>query len=52
MRRRIHDAQERSQQHVLALIAGLDSGDPIEITAEYWEKKRWELIERHAPRQS
>lgn len=30
------------------LIAGLESSDPIEITPEYWERKRRELVERHA----
>jgi antitoxin ParD1/3/4 len=28
------------------LIEGLDSGDPIEITPEYWERKRRELVAR------
>jgi len=50
MRRLIHEAQKRTQQDELErkLIAGLESGDPIEITPEYWEKKRRDLIERHA----
>jgi len=30
------------------LLEGLNSGEPIEITPEYWEKKRRQLIERHA----
>jgi hypothetical protein len=34
------------------LIQGLDSGDPIDITPAYWEKKRRELVERHARRKS
>ena len=29
------------------LLEGLNSGAPIEITLEYWEKKRIQLIERH-----
>lgn len=49
MRRLIHEAQKRTQQEdpERKLIAGLESGDPIEITPEYWEKKRRELVERH-----
>jgi len=50
MRRLIHEAQKRVAQEELErrLIAGLESGDPIEITPEYWEKKRRELVERHS----
>ncbi len=32
------------------LLEGLESGDGIEITPEYWERKRKELIERFRPR--
>ena len=28
------------------LLEGLDSGEPIEITDEWWENKRTELVER------
>lgn len=54
MRRLIHDAQKRTQQEELErkLIAGLDSGEPIEITPEYWEKKRRDLLKRHARKKS
>lgn len=54
MRRLIHEAQKRAVQEDLErkLIAGLDSGDPIEITPEYWEKKRRDLVERHARKKS
>jgi antitoxin ParD1/3/4 len=54
MRRLIHEAQKRAAQEDLErkLIAGLDSGEPIEITPEYWEKKRRELVERHARKRS
>lgn len=50
MRRLIHEAQKRAAHEDLErkLIAGLDSGEAIEITPEYWEKKRRELVERHA----
>lgn len=46
----IHEALKRTQQEDLErnLIAGLERGDPIEITPEYWEKKRRDLVERHA----
>jgi len=33
------------QQLEEMLIAGLDSGDPIEITNDWWENKRAELIQ-------
>jgi len=54
MRRLIHEAQKRADQDDLErkLIAGLDSGDAIEITPEYWEKKRRQLVERHARKRS
>ena len=29
------------------LIEGLESGEPIVVTEEYWEKKRHELALRH-----
>ncbi len=29
------------------LLAGLESGEPIEVTPEYWEKKKQELRARH-----
>jgi antitoxin ParD1/3/4 len=29
------------------LLESLDSGKPIEITPEYWERKRGQPIERH-----
>lgn len=28
------------------LLEGLDSGEPIEITDEWWEQKRTELVEK------
>ncbi len=28
------------------LLAALQSGDPIEVTPEYWERKRRELLQR------
>jgi hypothetical protein len=29
------------------LLEGLNSGDPVEITPEYWEGKRLALVARH-----
>ena len=34
------------------LVAGLDSGKPIEVTPEYWERIRRDLIGRHATNDS
>ena len=43
------DQNRRSEQKLEALLLeGLNSGDPIEITPEYWENKRRELVERHS----
>lgn len=43
------DQQRRAEQKLEALLLeGLNSGDPIEITPEYWENERRQLIERHA----
>ena len=43
------DQQRRAEQKLEALLLeGLNSGDPIEITPEYWENKRRQLVERHA----
>jgi antitoxin ParD1/3/4 len=42
------DQKQRAAQKLEALLlAGLNSGDPIEITPEYWERKRAQLVERH-----
>ena len=43
------DDQKRRAEEKLEplLLEGLNSGEPIEITPEYWEKKRTQLIERH-----
>lgn len=52
VRRLIHDAQKRASQEELEkkLLQGLDSGRPLDITPEYWEKKRRELNERFGRR--
>ena len=42
------DQKQRAQEKLEALLLeGLNSGDPIEITPEFWERKRAQLIERH-----
>ena len=43
------DQDRQAEQKLEALLlAGLNSGDPIEITPEYWENKRRQLVERHS----
>ncbi len=48
VRELIHaDRKRRVEERVDALlIEGLDSGEPIAVTAEYWERKKQRLIER------
>lgn len=42
------DQKQRAAEKLEALLLeGLDSGKPIEITPEYWERKRSQLIARH-----
>lgn len=42
------DQKRRSEERLEALLlAGLNSGDPVEITPEYWERKRLALVARH-----
>ena len=50
VRRLIHDAQQRAEQEELErkLIEGLESGDLTDLTPEYWEKKRRQLVKRHS----
>lgn len=45
----IRDDQKRRTEEKLEalLLEGLNSGEPIEITPEYWERKRAQLVERH-----
>lgn len=43
------DQNRRAEQKLEALLLeGLKSGDPIEITPEYWENKRWQFMDRHS----
>jgi antitoxin ParD1/3/4 len=42
------DQKQRAEEKLEALLLeGLNSGSPIEITPDYWERKRTLLIERH-----
>lgn len=45
----IRDDQKRRAEEKLEalLLEGLQSGEPIEITPEYWERKRAQFVERH-----
>ncbi len=49
IRNLVRDDQKRRAEEKLEalLLEGLHSGEPIEITPAYWEKKRAQLIERH-----
>lgn len=48
IRHLIRQEQERADRRRLEelLLEGLDSGDPIQVTDEWWEQKRVQLIER------
>lgn len=45
----VREAQERLSEERIEqlLLEAIDSGEPIEVTPEYWEKKRAELIEKY-----
>ena len=49
IRNLVRDDQKRRAKEKLEtlLLEDLNSGEPIESTPEYWEKKRTQLIERH-----
>ena len=43
------DQKQRTEDKLeTLLLEGLESGEPIEITPEFWENKRKRLVERHA----
>lgn len=52
VRELIREDQRRAAQEKLEakLLAGLESGEPIEITPDYWERKRKELLHRRRPK--
>ena len=42
------DQKRRIEERLEALLLeGMNSGKPLAVTPEYWEKKRQQLIERH-----
>ncbi|MFN0106107.1 MAG: hypothetical protein ACKV2U_28960 [Bryobacteraceae bacterium] len=43
----ITPVKRAAEQLESLLLEALNSGEPIEISPEYWENKRRELIERH-----
>jgi antitoxin ParD1/3/4 len=43
------DQKRRAEEKLEALLLeGINSGEPIKISPEYWEKKRRQLVERHS----
>jgi antitoxin ParD1/3/4 len=44
----IRQAQKKAEEKKLEamLLEGLDSGKPIEVTDEWWEQKRAQIIQR------
>lgn len=52
LRELVRQDQRRQAEERLEglLLDGLASGEPIEITPEYWERKRRQLVERHSKR--
>lgn len=43
------DQKRRAEERLEALLLeGLHSGAPLDITPEFWERKRKRLIERHS----
>ncbi len=41
----IHQEQARVNRIESLLLAGLDSGSPIEVTDDWWEQKRTQLVQ-------
>ncbi len=50
VRELIREDQRRAEQEKLEalLIQGLESGEPVDVTPEFWERKREELMARHS----
>jgi antitoxin ParD1/3/4 len=50
VRELLREDQKRRAQEKLEtlLLEGLNSGDPIDISPQYWENKRKQLLQRHA----
>ncbi len=46
------DLQERDQDRLEELLLeGVNSGDPVEVDKDYWQRKKVELIRRHGLQQ-
>ena len=45
---RLDQKRSSEQKQEALLLEGFNSGDPIEITPEYWEAKRRQLVARHS----
>ena len=42
------DQKRRAEERIDALLLeGVNSGDPVTVTPEYWEEKKRRLVERH-----
>ena len=50
VRELIREDQRRAAEEKLEalLVEGLESGEPVEVTPEFWERKRQELLKRHS----
>ena len=50
----LRDAQKRKAEAKLEklLLEGLESGEGVPVTPEWWENLRRELVERHRKRES
>lgn len=47
------DQKERAQDRLEALLLeGLESGNPVPVTHEYWDKLRQDLAERRAKKKT
>lgn len=54
MRTLVREDQKRQQQQKLEskLLESLESGEPVDITPEFWEQRRQALINRMRERQA
>lgn len=43
-----HERQTQQKQIEALLIEGLESGESIEVTDDWWEQKRKQLLDRHS----
>ena len=48
VRELIRDAQKQAEGRLeKLLLAGLNSGEPVEVTPDWWKRKRAALVRRH-----